>query len=165
MMIRRYIVNIGLQNRQVSAKLFCPNNGKLVVASSGVTSKPVRHRLLHVRQNLDQRPCQRSILPLVEKTGSSSSVANPTSPANPVNVLVQLLGHVVVDNMHHVGDIKASSSHSCCHQNWHPACLEVFQSLLSFALKSVSVNAGGWKSLLTQVEAQEISLSLGLHKD
>ena len=105
----------------------------------------------------------------------------------PVNVLVQLLGHVVavnqnmfrnangfhnelytshlLDNMHHVGDIEASSSDSCCHQNRHPACLEVFQSLeksqqlsieemkkynehlLSFALKSVSVDARCWETL------------------
>ena len=31
--------------------------------------------------------------------------------------------------MHHVGDIEASSSDSCCHQNWHPTSLEVFKSL------------------------------------
>ena len=71
----------------------------------------------------------------------------------------------LLDNMHHVGDIKASSSDSCCHQNRHPASLEVFQSLenghqlsiaemrqykkhlFSFTLKSVSVDAGSWETL------------------
>ena len=37
--------------------------------------------------------------------------------------------YLVLDNMHDVRDIKASSSDSCSHQNWHPSSLEVFQCL------------------------------------
>ena len=62
--------------------------------------------------HLDQRPRQRSIFPLVKEAGCAASVAHPPSPTNPghqiaftlrescnlpVNVLVQLLGHVVAE--------------------------------------------------------------------
>merc|ERR1719376_1440270 len=117
------------------------DKSKLVVSSSGMASQPVRYRLLHISENLDQRPCQRSILPLIEEACCSSSVTNPTSSTNPVDVLVQLFGQVIVDNMHHVGDVKAPCRNSCSHQNWRPASLEVVQSLHSFTLESVSMDA------------------------
>merc|ERR1719391_1947630 len=120
----------------------------LVVTPPGLPSKPVRHRLLHVSKHLDQRSRQRSIFPLVKETSCTASVASPPCSANPVDVLIQLLGHVVVNNMHHVGNVEASSCNSCSHQNWHPPSLEVFKCLLPFTLKSIPMDAGSWEALL-----------------
>ena len=47
----RYILDIGLQNKWVNIQQ-APTLDKSVVASSGVSGEPVRHRLLHVGENL-----------------------------------------------------------------------------------------------------------------
>merc|ERR1711970_1678301 len=87
----------------------------LVVSSSRMTCQPVGHRLLHVRENLDQRPRQGSILPLIKEACCTSSVANPPSSTNPVDVLVQLFGQVIVNNMHDIWDVKAPCRNCCSH--------------------------------------------------
>ena len=50
-------------------------------------------------------------------------------------ILVNIIGHVIVDYMSHVGDVEPSGSHSGRHQDGLVASAEVEQSLFPLFLK------------------------------
>ena len=91
----------------------------------------VWHLLLRVGQNPQQRPGQPSVSLGVEEAGGHPEVPQPPGPPDPVDVLVDSLGQVVVDNVldspgkemiswrrsdsHHSLDIQTPGSHSSGH--------------------------------------------------
>ena len=84
-------------------------------------------------------------------------------PVLPVDILLHVAGHVKVDDMLHVGDVKTSRCHCCCNNDWRltnlepgtrlsrkkrknleSICIECekpAESLLPFSLRPVAVNA------------------------
>ena len=58
---------------------------------------------------------------------------------NPVHIFVHVVGHVIVDDMSHVGDIQPPGSHSSCHQDRLIASAEVEQSFFPLSLKPVCI--------------------------
>ena len=74
-----------------------------------------------------------------------------------MNVLVNLVGHVVVDDVLDQRDVQTPPSHGGCHQDWIFAGSEICQSLFSLALGSVPMDADGGKSLTGEVGSQVVS--------
>ena len=54
---------------------------------------------MRVAEDADQRTRQAGVHFAIEKAGGEAGVSQPSRPADPVNVLVNFLGQVVVDNM------------------------------------------------------------------
>ena len=79
-----------------------------------------------------------------------------------MDVLVNLVGHVVVDDVLDQRDVQTPPSHGGCHQDWIFAGSEICQSLFSLALGSVPMDADGGKSLTGEVGSQVVSGSLFL---
>ena len=79
-----------------------------------------------------------------------------------MDVLVNLVGHVVVDDVLDQRDVQTPPSHGGCHQDWIFARSEICQSLFSLSLGSVSMDADSGKSLTGEVGSQVVSGSLFL---
>ena len=79
---------------------------------------------------------------LIVEAGGFAHVADPASPPNPVDVLVDVLGHVEVDDVRHALDVEATRGHGGGHQDRHRARAEVVQRFLALVLESVT-----WKEM------------------
>ena len=55
--------------------------------------------LLRVTEDADQRTCQAGVHFDIKEAGGEASVSQSSRPADPVNVLVNTLGQVVVDHV------------------------------------------------------------------
>ena len=69
----------------------------------------------------------------------------------PVDVLLDITGHVKVDDVLHVGDIKTSGSHRSSHNDGRLTGLEPTESFFTLALSPVSVD-GGYREPFTVQE-------------
>ena len=59
-----------------------------------------------------------------------------------MDVLVDVVRHVVVDDVHDVLDVEASGGDAGGHEDGHAAGLKVCQRLLALGLQAVAVDAG-----------------------
>ena len=82
-----------------------------------------------------------------------------------MDVFVDVVRHVVVDDVGHAGDVEAPGSHGSRHQDGLVAGAEVEERLLALALEAVAVDAGGGQPLAGQVGRQEVGVLLGLDED
>ena len=82
-----------------------------------------------------------------------------------MDVLVHLVRHVVVDDVLDQGDVQTSPGHGGSHQDGEFPGGEVGQSLLSLALGSVPVDAGGGVTLSGEVGGQVVGRGLFLEKE
>jgi len=83
----------------------------------------------------------------VKEGGGLSGIANASSSSNPVNILVDGFGQVIIDDVLHAADVQTSGSDVCGHDDVHAAGLEVAQSHLALSLQTIAMNRGGRKSL------------------
>ena len=97
-----------------------------------------------------------------------------------MHILLHVAGHVEVDHMLHVGDVKASSGHCCGNDdrgltaleaperwpldNLHESILEP-QSLLSLTLSPVSMDGGDREALAMKELVQRVGSTLRFHED
>ena len=56
---------------------------------------------------------RKAAIVLVEEGGGQPKVAHPPSSTDPTNILLHVAGHVEVDHVLGVGDVKSSGSHCC----------------------------------------------------
>ena len=73
---------------------------------------------------------------------------------NPVDILVHVVGHVVVDHVSNSRDGSYCSSN----QNVLTAHRDIVKGLFPLPMEPVTVDAGGGESLLAQVTGQEIGI-------
>lgn len=99
-----------------------------------------------------------------------------------MDILVDFVGHVIVDNLLNTLDIQTTGSHSGGHQNWHSSRLEarenlekvkplpsqyhlkIRQSPLSLSLQAITVDRSGRIAFFTEITGQEIRILLCLNK-
>jgi hypothetical protein len=60
--------------------------------------------------------------------------------SNTMHILLNVRGQVKVDDMLDMRDIKTSSSHCSCYQDWGDTHTEATQSILTISLTAVTVN-------------------------
>ena len=109
-------------------------------ATSATTSTPAsatvhvpavqRHRLqpagqvlVRLTNQLDQILHEVAVL-VVEEGGGQAKVTHPPSSADSVHILLNVTGHVKVDHVFHVGDVKTSRRYCCCNNDWRLTNLE-----------------------------------------
>ena len=92
------------------------------------------------------------------------NVVNVGKHTNPMDILVHVVWHVVIDDMGDARYVESSCSYSSGDKDRLTAHTEIIQSFFSLPLKPVAVNTGGGKPFLGQVAGQEVSILLGLEK-
>ncbi|GKT40846.1 uncharacterized protein ColSpa_01026 [Colletotrichum spaethianum] len=101
----------------------------------------------------------------VEKGSGVTGVSGTTSTTNTVDVVVNVGGQVVVDDMGNVGDIETTSGNSGGNQNGAATVAEELQSALTLTLSAVTVNRGGGEVLVDQEVGQRVGHALGLDEN
>lgn len=101
----------------------------------------------------------------VEEGSGNTSVTGSTSSTNSMDVIVDVSGEVVVDNVGNVGDIKTSGSDGSGNENGGSTVSEHLESSLSVSLRSVTVNGGGREVFALEDITEVVSTSLGLDED
>ncbi|KAF3062751.1 hypothetical protein CFAM422_010726 [Trichoderma lentiforme] len=101
----------------------------------------------------------------VEEGGSNTSVSSTAGTTNSVDVIIDISGKVVVDDVGDVGNIKTTSSNSSSHQDGAASVAEELESTLTLTLSPVSVNGGGREALVDEEVGQRVGHALGLDED
>jgi hypothetical protein len=101
----------------------------------------------------------------VEESGGDTSVSGTTSTTDTVNVVVNVGGEVVVDNVLDVGDIETTGSDSSGDEDRGAARTEHLEGTLTLALSAVTVNGGGREALVDEEVGERVGHALGLDED
>merc|ERR1719474_591620 len=147
---------------QVLAPIF------IIVASvtSGTTfTKELGHLDSNLGKHVHQLRHHVAITLRIDEAGGLAQIPHSASSSNPMNIFVNIIRHVVVDDMRHVGNIQSSGSNSGSHQDWLVSSSEVEQRLLPLSLKPVAVDASSWQTLSRKIGGQEVCVLLGLDED
>lgn len=131
---------------------------------SGSGLEELRNVLVGLLEDIDELS-HNTLVASVEEGGGNTGVSGSASSTDSVDVIVNVGGEIVVNNVGNVGDIQASSSDGSGDQNRGSSVSEHFQSSLSVSLRSVSVNGGGGEVLALQNITEVIGTSLGLDED
>ena len=79
----------------------------------------------------------------------------PTRPPYPVNVVLDVVWHVVVDNAGDVVDVDTASGHVCCHEDVDSSRFECIQGVVASGLRLVAVDGLGTHPASPQILAIE----------
>lgn len=101
----------------------------------------------------------------VEESGRSSGVSSSTSSTNSVNVIVDVGGKIVVDNVGNVGDIESSSGNGGGNHDRSSSRLKGLDSVFSLSLGTISVNRGRSDVVLLEETFEHVGHSLGLDEN
>jgi hypothetical protein len=101
----------------------------------------------------------------VEESSGVTSVSGTTSTTDTVNVVVNVGGQIVVDNVCDVGNIETTSGNSGGNKNGATSVAEHLESTLTLALGTISVNGGGGEVLVDEEIRQRVGHSLGLDEN
>ena len=82
-----------------------------------------------------------------------------------MDVLLDVTGHVKVNDVLHIGDIKTSGSHCGRHNDGGLAGLEPTESFLTLALSPVSVDGGYREPFTVQEFVKLVGALLRFNKD
>ena len=82
-----------------------------------------------------------------------------------MDILVDLVRHVVVDDVLDQGDVQTSPGHGGSHQDWIFPGGEISQSFLPLTLSSIPVDAGGGVAFSREVGGQVVSSGLFLQRN
>jgi len=125
--------------------------------------KPAWQFLVALHDQLHQVLGKVSVL-VIEEGGGKTEISHSTSSPNSVHVLLHIARHVKVDDVFHIGDVKTSRSYCCCNNDWRLTNLEPAESLLSFSLRPVTVDASHREALPVKELIQAVSSFLGFNK-
>lgn len=82
-----------------------------------------------------------------------------------MDVVVNVGGEVVVDNMGDIGDIETAGSNSSRHHDRAASIAEEFQCSLTLALGAIAMDGGGGEALIDEEIRQRVRHALGFDKD
>ena len=133
-----------------------------VLVSDGV--KPTRNLLVRLTQELDEVADDVAVA-TVEERGSDTDVAGTASTTDTVDVVVDVRGQVVVDDVRDVRDIETTSSNGSSDKDGRATRTEGLQGRLTLALSAVTVN-GRSREVVDQEEVGEhVGHALRLNED
>jgi hypothetical protein len=101
----------------------------------------------------------------VEEGSGDTSVTRTTGTTNAVNVVINIGGEIIVNDVGDIGNIKATSSDSSSNQNRAASRTEHLQSTLTFTLGTITVDGSCREALVYQEVRQSIRHTLGLNED
>ena len=87
-------------------------------------------------------------VPAVEEGRGFTGVACTTGTTNPMNIVINVGGQIVVNHVSNVRDIQTTSSNSCGNENRSTTVAEHFKSALTLSLCSIPMDRGGWEVLV-----------------
>ena len=102
---------------------------------------------------------------LVDKGKGGTSVTSTTGTTNPVDVVVNVAGKVVVDNLRDIGDVQTTTSNIGGTHDGSVAALEAAKGILALPLGLVAVNGAGGEALGTENVLEVVARALGLDED
>jgi hypothetical protein len=82
-----------------------------------------------------------------------------------VNVVIDVSGKIVVDNVLDVGNIETTSSNGGGDEDWGASGTEHLEGTLALALSAVTVNGGGGEALVDEEVGEGVGHALGLDED
>jgi hypothetical protein len=101
----------------------------------------------------------------VEESSGNTSVSGTTSTTDTVDVVVNVGGEIVVDNVLDVRDIKTTSCDSGGNEDGATSRAEHLEGALTLTLGTVTVNGGGGEALVDEEVGERIGHTLGLDED
>jgi hypothetical protein len=101
----------------------------------------------------------------VEEGSGDTSVTGTSSTTDTVDVVVNVGGEIVIDDVGDVWNIETTSGNSSSHQDGAPSVAEHLKSTLTLTLSTVTVDGGGRKLLVDEEVGQRVCHALGLDED
>ena len=101
----------------------------------------------------------------VEESSGNTGVTSTTSTTDTVNVVINVGGKIVVDNVGDIRNIQTTSSNSGCDKDRATTRTEHVQSTLTLALGAVTVDGGGRETLVQEEVRQSVCHALCLNEN
>lgn len=126
--------------------------------------EPRRDVLVGFPQQLDEF-LDDVLVASVEERGTDSDVTSTTRATNTMNIVVDVAGQVVVDDVSDVGDIQATSGDSSSNHDRSLSSPEGMQGVLTLPLGAVTVDGGGRHVVAVEEVAEHVGHTLGLDEN
>lgn len=126
--------------------------------------QPRRDVLVRLPQELDQ-VTNDVLVTAVEERSGNTSVTRTTSTTNAVNVVIDVGGKVIVDDVHDVRDIETTSSDGSSDHNGCATLTECIEGRLTLTLRAITVDGGGGVIVTEQEVGQHVGHALGFDED
>ena len=123
--------------------------------------EPSRGLLVCLTKKLDE-VANDVLVAAVEEGGGNTSVTSATSTADTVNIVVDVGGKVVINDMGNIGDIETASSHSGGNHDGSATLTEGLKGHLTLPLGSITMDRCSRVIVGDEVVAQNIGHPLGL---
>eukprot|EP00050_Salpingoeca_kvevrii_P012969 m.26036 g.26036 ORF g.26036 m.26036 type:complete len:636 (-) comp4524_c0_seq1:67-1974(-) len=141
-------------------------------AATTTTTATVRGAALEKRRNLllrfahevDEAAGDVHVLLVKERRGDAE-VADATGTADAVDVLLDIAGKVVVDDMLDVGNVETAGSNCRGDENGGAARAEAVEGVLALALRAVAVDRRAREALVVEKVLEAVGAALRLNKD
>ena len=102
------------------------------------------------------------LITTVEEGGGATSVSSTTSTTDTVNIVIDVGGEIVVDDVGNIGDIETTGSDSSGNHNGSATLTESLEGHFTFPLGSVTVNRCGRVVIGDEVVREDVGHPLGL---
>jgi hypothetical protein len=101
----------------------------------------------------------------VEESSGDTSVSGTSSTTDTVNVVIDVGGEIVVDNVLDVGDIETTGCDSSGNEDGATSRAEHLESTFTLALGTVTVNRGSREALVDEEVGERVGHALSLDED
>ena len=125
--------------------------------------KPTGNLLVGLTQKLDEITDD-ILVAAVEEGGGDTSVTCTTGTTDTMNIIIDVGGKVIVDDMGDIGDVEATSSNSGCNHDGSVTLTEGLESRFTFSLGSITMNRRSGVIVGDEVVTQDIGHPLGLNE-
>ena len=126
--------------------------------------QPSRNLLVSFSEELDKLAGD-VFIATVEEGNRDTSVTRTTSTTDAVDVVINIRGQVIVDDVGDVRDIQASRGDGSSNHNRRASAAEGGKRVLAFTLGSITVNRSGGELATHQELGEHIGHALGFDKD
>ena len=132
------------------------------LASNGL--KESGNLLIGLLEKIDELSNDGSVTAVEEGRGNTG-VSSTAGTTDTMDVVVNIRGQIVVDNVGDIGNIQATSGNSSGHENRADTVSELLQGLLTLALSAVTVNGVGAHVLVDEEIRERVCHALRLNED
>ena len=132
-----------------------------VLLSNGL--KPTGNLLVSFTEKLDEITDD-ILVAAVEEGSGNTSVTSTTGTTDTMNVIIDVGGKVIVDDMGDIRDVEATSSNSSCNHDGSVTLTEGLESRFTLPLGSVAVNRRSRVIVGDEVVTQDVGHPLGFNE-
>ena len=134
---------------------------KRVLVSNGL--KPSGNLLVSFTEKFDEITDD-ILVAAVEEGGGYTSVTSTTGTTDTMNVIIDVGGKVIVDDVGDIRDVEATSSNSGCNHDGSVTLTEGLESRFTLPLGSIAVNRRSRVIVGDEVVTEDIGHPLGLNE-